>query len=139
MQSQEKDNLIIARFFKEEDVYQQLESVLKKHKVETAIIVSGIGQLKEAELGFFKEKGDYCPQRLREPHELVSLQGFVSLGESYDFHLHAVLSDKDKNTVGGHFISGVVSVTLEIALLKTGIKIKRQIEDWCGLKGMFLE
>lgn len=136
MQTKEKDNLLFIRLFKDEDVYDSLKQALKKHNVKTGVFLSGIGQLSEFELGFFKEKGDYREEKITVPHELLSLSGNVS---KEDFHLHAVLSGKDKIAIGGHFISGIVSVTAEIIILKTDIEVKREIEEWNGLKGMFLE
>ncbi len=138
--SQEKDNLIIARLFPNENVMEQLKEVCWKHKIQTGIFLFGIGQLAEFELGFFKEKGNYLPQKFETPYELLSLSGNVSLQENnYEFHLHAALGAADKSVVGGHFIAGVVSITLEIALLKTEIKINRVIEEETGLRGLFLE
>ncbi|MBM4177385.1 DUF296 domain-containing protein, partial [Candidatus Gribaldobacteria bacterium] len=119
MQSKEKDNLVIIRLFKGEDVYAQLELALKKHQVKAGVFVSGIGQLGEFELGFFKAKGNYLPETFKKPAELVSLSGIVSLkqdGSGYDFHLHTALSFANKEVKAGHFLSGKVSVTLEVVL-----------------------
>lgn len=140
MQSQEKDNLIIARFFPEEDVYEKLRELCQKHKAKTAVVLSGLGQLATFELGFFKEKGNYLPQKFAEPQEMVSLTGTILLQDgNYEFHLHAMLSAADKFVVGGHLISAKVSVTAEIVLLKTDVSFYRQVEPETGLKGMFLE
>jgi len=68
------------------------------------------------------------------------LTGNVALGDNdYDFHLHALLSNEKKQTVGGHFIQGIISVTGEIIILKSTIEVKRETEEWNGLKGLFLE
>lgn len=140
MQTKEKDNLIFIRLFPDEKVFEALEEVCKKHNVETAVVLSGIGQLKDFELGYFKEKGDYAPEQFAKPHELLSLEGNVSKQEEgYNFHLHAVLGDEKKQVVGGHLIKGMVEVTGEIVLLKTDMEFKRKVEETTGLKGMFLE
>ncbi len=142
MQIKEKNNLVILRMFPKENVFEGLVKALKECKVETAVFVSGIGQLKDVHLGYFKEKGDYQEQVFDKPLELLSLNGFASLNQEqseYDFHLHATLSEIEKRAVGGHLISAVVSVTLEIALLKSEITIKRRVEEQFGLKGLFLE
>ncbi len=151
MQSKEKDNLIFARLFPGEEIFESLEKVCRKYNIETAVILSGLGQLGEFELGFFKEKGNYLPEKFTEPHELLLLTGNVSLparnashseagGQDgqYEFHLHAVLGNKQKRAVGGHFIKGTVSVTGEIVLLKTDLKVRRETEETTGLKGLFL-
>jgi len=140
MQSKEKDNLIFVRLFPDEDIYECLKEACKKHNVETAVVLSGIGQLKHFKLGYFKEKGNYVPQLFEKPHELLSLTGNISKqGEEYNFHLHAVLGNEEKNAIGGHLIEGKVEVTNEIILLKTNFKFKRKLEKVTGLKGMFLE
>jgi len=139
MQSQEKDNLIIARLWPGENVYEQLKDICQKHKVKTGVFVSGIGQLGWAELGFFREKGDYFPQKFDRPLEVLGLLGIFSASESgYDFHLHISLAGADKTVFGGHFIAGVVSATLEVVILKSDIKIRREIEEETGLKGLIL-
>jgi len=140
MQSKEEGSLIFVRLFPNEDIYRALEEVCQKHKVGTAVVLSGVGQLKQFELGYFKEKGDYCPQGFEKPHELLSLTGSISNQEGkYNFHLHAALGNKEKNVVGGHLMKGIVEVTNEIVLLKTSLKFKRRLEESTGLQGMYLE
>lgn len=140
MQSKEENNLILVRLFSDEDIYQALKEVCLKHKVDTAVVLSGLGQLKQSTLGYFKEKGNYTPQEFVAPHELLSLDGIISheAGE-YKFHLHAVLGNEKKQAFGGHLLKGIAHVTNEIALLKTGIKVKRKVDAGTGLQGMFLE
>jgi len=140
VQSKEKNNLVFVRLFPNEDIHRELKRVCKKHQVETAVSLSGLGQLKQFQLGYYKEKGNYTPQEFQEPHELLSLTGNISNQEGeYNFHLHAVLGDERKNVVGGHLMSGHVELTNEIVLLKTDLKVKRMLEEDSGLEGMFLE
>ena len=140
MQIKEKENLIFIRLFPDEDIHEKLEEAVKKYNVETAVVIAGIGQLKNFELGYFKEKGNYTPQLFAKPHELLSLSGNISKQENkYNFHLHAVLGNEEKALVGGHLIKGTVAITNEIILLKTNLKIKRKLEEGTGLEGMFLE
>jgi predicted DNA-binding protein with PD1-like motif len=140
MQTKEKDNLIFIRLFPDEDIHEKLAEAVKEYNVGTAVVIAGIGQLKNFELGYFKEKGNYTPQLFAEPHELLSLSGNISKqNNKYNFHLHAVLGNEDKALVGGHLIKGSVAITNEIILLKTNLKIKRKLEEETGLEGMFLE
>ena len=140
MQSKEKDSLVFVRLFPNEDPHHELRKVCKKHKIETAVVLSGLCQLKQFQLGYYKGKGNYTPQEFQKPHELLSLTGNISnqAGE-YNLHLHAVLGDEGKKVIGGHLISAKVEVTNEIVLLKTDLKIKRILEESTGLEGMFLE
>ena len=140
MQSKEENSLIFIRLFPGEDIYRELEQVCQKHEVGTAVVLSGVGQLKQFELGYFKEKGDYSPEGFEKPHELLSLTGSISNQKGkYNFHLHAVLGNKEKSVVGGHLIRGIVEVTNEIVLLKTSLRFKRKLEESTGLQGMYLE
>ncbi len=139
-QSTEKDNLIIAKLFPKDNVFEKLKELCSKHNIKTGVVLSGIGQFGFVELGFFKEKGNYLPQKFEKPLEVLGITGTISESEedSYDFHLHISLSDENKGVTGGHFINGEVSVTLEIVILKTDIKIKRKVEEKTGLKGLYL-
>lgn len=140
MQSKEKDGLIFVRLFPGEDIHRELQRVCNKHRVETAVVLSGIGQLKQFRLGYYRAKGDYAPAEFEDAHELLSLTGNVTKQEGeYIFHLHAVLGDEDKYAIGGHLIAGIVEVTNELVLLKADLKAKRILEAATGLKGMFLE
>lgn len=140
MQSKEENGLVFIRLFPDEDFFQEVTRVCQKHRIETAVVLSGIGQLKQFELGFLKAKGDYAPQVFDEAQELLSLSGNVSNQQGeYNFHLHAVLGDEYKQAIGGHLIRAKVGVTNEIVLLKTNLKITRILEESSGLQGMFLE
>lgn len=140
MHSKQKDDLIFIRLFPDENIYEKLEAVCRKYQINTAVVISGIGQLKDFKLGYFKEKGNYTPEHFKTPHELLSLEGNIAKkDEEYIFHLHATLGNENKETVGGHLIEGVVEVTNEIVLLKVNVRINRKTEDTTGLEGMFLE
>jgi len=140
MQTKEDKNIIFVRLFTGEDVNKQLKETCKLHKVKTAVILSGIGQLKTAKLGYFKKKGDYTPKTFDKPLEILSLTGNISKDDNdYNLHLHAVLGDEKKNAIGGHFVEGTVGITGEIVLLKTDIAAKRKLDEETGLKGLYLE
>lgn len=140
MQSKEKNNVILVRLFSDEDIYQCLKEVCRRHDVETAVVLSAIGQMKHFTLGYFKEKGNYTPQDLEQPHELLSIDGIISREQDdYSFHLHAVLGNEEKQAVGGHLLKGMAHLTNEIVLLKTSIKVSRRVDKNSGLSGLFLE
>lgn len=139
MQSKEENSLVFARFFPDETIYEKLEELCKKHNIKTAVVLSGLGQLKHFQLGYFKEKGNYMPGNFIKSHELPSLTGNISKQEEgYEFHLHATLGDENKKVVGGHLINGIVEVTNEIVLLKTELNVQRKMEESTGLRGLFL-
>ncbi len=140
MQSKQVNDLIFIRLFPDENIYEKLEEVCSKYQVNTAVVISGIGQLKDFKLGYFKEKGNYTPEHFKTPHELLSLEGNIcQQNGEYKFHLHAVLGNEKKEVIGGHLIEGLVEVTNEIVLLKKDLAIKRKLEKDTGLEGLFLE
>ena len=95
MESKEQDNVIFIRHFPNEDVNKHLKKACKLYNVESAIVLSGIGQLKKIKLGYFKKKGDYNPEIINNPVELLSLtRNICKDKDDYAIHLHAVLGDK---------------------------------------------
>ena len=141
MQAKEKDGLIAVRLFPNEDLFDSLSKACKQINVQSAVIVSGIGQFKDISLGYFRKKGDYSPEEFPEPYEIISLTGNVGLqdGGEYAFHMHVTMGDEGKKVLGGHLLKATVAITGEIFLLKSDIKIVRKVEEETGLKGMFLE
>ncbi len=140
MQSKKKDNLIIVRLFPDESIYEKLEEVCRKYDVKTAIVLSGIGQLKKFKLGYFRKKGDYVSEYYEKTYELISLTGNIcSSKDGYEFHIHACLGNEKKEAMGGHLIEGTVDITNEITLLTTDMSIERKTEEKTGLRGLFLE
>jgi predicted DNA-binding protein with PD1-like motif len=140
MQSKEKKNVIFIRLFPDEDINEQLKKACKLHEVKTAVVISGIGQFKKVQLGYFKEKGNYSSEIFEKPLELLSLTGNIcKQGKNYILHLHVVLGDENKNTIGGHFIEGKISVTGEIVLFKTTLDVHRKLDKKTGLKILYIE
>jgi len=140
MYSKMKKNIIFLRLFPNEDVNLQIKNACKLYNVKTAIIISGIGQLKNVKLGYFKEKGNYAEEIFNTPLEILSLNGNICRenGE-YINHIHAIFGDENKNALGGHFFEGIVSVTAEIALLKTDIIAERKYDGQTGLKMLYFK
>ncbi|KYK23576.1 hypothetical protein AYK24_10655 [Thermoplasmatales archaeon SG8-52-4] len=140
MISKETNNIIFIRLSKNEEILDEIKKACKNHSVKTAVILSGIGQIKNAKLGYFKTKGDYSPESFDKPLEVLSLTGNIcNQDKKYFIHAHAVLGDEKKKTFGGHLIEGNISVTAEIILLKTPIEIKREFDEKTGLQALNLE
>ncbi len=130
MESIENKNIIFLRLNKNEDIIKQIKIACKIYNVKTAIVISGIGQIKNVQLGYFKEKGNYTKEIFNKPLEILSLNGNICYDNGeYTIHIHVVLGDEKKNAFGGHFFEGIVSVTAEIVLLKTSVDIKRKYDE----------
>ena len=104
-----------------ENLLKSLISICEKYRIQTGIIISGIGQLKQVTLGYFKEKNNYTPEFYKDTYELLSLSGtIIRNNKTYIPHLHAILGKFDKKTLGGHLLDASVEVTNEIiAIPKT--------------------
>ena len=140
MELKEKNNVIFLRLFPDENISDMIIEACRENNVKTAVILSGIGQAKNVKLGYFRKKGDYSEERFTKPFEILSLTGnIVKQNDEYLLHLHAVLGDENKKTIGGHFINGIISITGEIVILKTKINAKRVFDKETGLKALELE
>jgi predicted DNA-binding protein with PD1-like motif len=118
---------IIARMFSDEDYIENLLEICRTEKIGTAVIISSIGQLKDVSLGYFVEKGNYEPEEFEGPFELLSVSGIISgFGDGYIPHLHAVLGDREKRSIGGHLLKGRVNVTSETVLRILDVEVLRE-------------
>ncbi|HEU5187689.1 MAG TPA: PPC domain-containing DNA-binding protein [Candidatus Saccharimonadales bacterium] len=126
-------------FLRLEKGEQALETLLhfaQKNKLEGAWI-SGIGGALRATIGYYDlAKKEYTWQDLSELHEVVSLQGNLSLNESGEpmLHLHGTFSSKDHQVVGGHVKEITVGATLELFIHRSdGIALRRKVDQTVGL------
>jgi len=110
-----ENGLVFVRMDDGEDFYEVLSEILDKYNVESGIILGGIGMLRDFTIGWFNGK-EYEKETISTPHELVSLNGNVSIlenGERFT-HLHAALAGPDRKLVGGHLFGGTVNNTVEM-------------------------
>ena len=140
MQCTEKDNIILIRLYPGEDLNNNIKKVCKKYNIKNGVILSGIGQLKEIRIGYFKEKNNYLQNYFKKTYELLSLTGNICQNnDDFILHLHVILGDDKKNTIGGHLIEGKVEVTNEIVIMKTNLNFTRKYEEKTGLKELFIK
>jgi len=124
-------NLIVFRFEDGKDLIESLKRVAKEHQIQSGVILSGIGMLRDSEVSFYsREKSGYLTNKYEEPVELLSLSGNVSLrNNEIFFHLHVALGKEDKSAIGGHLQKATVHSTLEGVILKfSEIKLMRDPE-----------
>lgn len=90
-------------------------------------LISAIGAVSEAELGFFRRPTkDYVRRPLRGEYEIVSLSGNYSELDGQPFpHCHVILAGEDFVALGGHLFRAVVSVTCEAQIVIDGGVVKR--------------
>jgi hypothetical protein len=109
------DKLAI-RIDHDEDLFGTLSLVSVEESVHAGFVVSGIGMLRGARVGYFH--GDRYEQKTyEEPHELVSLGGSIATVDGKPhFHVHAALAGRDHNVVGGHLFHATVHVAAEVMI-----------------------
>ena len=105
---------LFVRLDKGEELHEAIRS-LSNHGISTAAITSGIGRVRETEIGFLDSDGIYQNMKIEEPMELLSMQGNLTPGPGGAFtHIHIVASDDDHVVRGGHLFEATVEVTAEI-------------------------
>jgi predicted DNA-binding protein with PD1-like motif len=94
-----------------QDLFDSIETFVRKKNVGAGCILSGVGSLAHLKLRFADR--DFYSEY--DGHfEIVSITGTVSIHGS---HLHIAVSDGDGNTIGGHLESGCkIYTTAEIVM-----------------------
>ncbi|TFF83731.1 DNA-binding protein [Candidatus Thorarchaeota archaeon] len=127
--------VIVARMFPGEDVLETIESVAKKHGVESGQL-SLIGAIAGANLGYFDlENKQYKHFSVEEDVEVVSCMGNISMHKGdLVVHAHMIVADDKGNCHGGHLLPGCkVSVTIELIITETEATLKREKDEKTGL------
>jgi hypothetical protein len=128
-----ENNNIFAKIEKEEDVFANIEKLATIYNIKGGIIVSGIGMLKNFEIGYFNGS-EYIKEKYEKCYEVLSFHGSIADVDPR-LHIHAALAGQDHRMVGGHLFAGVVDPLLEVYIVKTEkIKFKREYNDKSGLK-----
>ncbi len=104
--------------------------------VTSGIVLSGIGALRDFELGWFDpDSREYIRDRYEGSHELLSLQGTITLSSDPPIHVHASLANENQEVVGGHLFAGTVAVLAEVAVLRLdGLHLAREPNPKTDLK-----
>ena len=124
-------NLIVFRFEDGKDIIESLKRVTKEHKIQSGIILNGIGMLRDFEISFYsREKMGYVTNKFNEPVELLSFSGNISMRNNKTFfHLHVALAKEDNSAIGGRLKKATVHNTLEGVIMKLSeIKLTRDSE-----------
>jgi predicted DNA-binding protein with PD1-like motif len=124
----------LIRLMKGEEIHESLTAYAAKHGI-TGATVSGIGAVRNVEVGFFNsKKRGYDRLEINEDTELLSLTGNLCLREGKPFlHAHVVLMKADFSVCGGHLFRGEVSVTGEFAVRQADLSLTRARDETVGL------
>jgi predicted DNA-binding protein with PD1-like motif len=134
MESRREGSRIFIRLELGDDVLETLTATAAEHGV-TAGWLNGIGAASGVELGYYDlERKDYTKWEVAGDVEFASASGSIGLRDGKPFvHLHAVVSDRQCVTHGGHLFRATTGATLEFVLLVGEAPIERTPDDAIGL------
>jgi len=116
------DRIVMGKLGMNIDLLEGIEELVKRERVRTGVILSGIGALKKATFRNLKvlppdlkiEKHHRLYLELDQPMEIVSLTGWIATREDGEAEIHAHFSastvmENQVATLGGHLISGTLT------------------------------
>lgn len=133
MRYKKQGDLIFVVMEKGERIKDNFEKLILKEKfLESGIILSSTGMVKDVEIGYGSYDGknvSYDKEILNGPFELLSMSGLLINNENYPFHIHINLGDKDMRSFGGHLFDGKVHTFVEMVILESNVKLNRELKD----------
>jgi len=134
-----ESNIIVTRLYDGEELVPSLERLSAEYDIESGIVLTGIGMLREFIIGYYNGE-EYKKTEFTQPHELVTLQGsFAKMGDEMIVHLHGTLGNSEHNTVSGHIFAGKIHGLAEVSMLKFGnLKLYRELNETSGLKELHI-
>jgi uncharacterized protein len=123
-----------------QDVFETLRSFATAEGLRAAVVVSGIGMVKRATIGYWNGS-EYAPHEIREPHELISMHGSLAENDGEpSIHLHVGLVGPDHRCVGGHLLQGTIGVLGEVYVETfPGRVFARPLNESFGLRMLDLD
>ena len=109
-----------------EEIHSSLSDLIDKLNLQGGIVI-GIGAMSSYSLGYYDiHKKEYIRKDYNEEVELVSCMGNMAhKGDSKIAHLHAMVSNVNMETRGGHLFEGIISATGEFSLIDSKVRINR--------------
>ena len=133
MQSAEERNHVIVKLDDGEDVFDSLDKVIEKYGIDSALILSGIGMLRDFEIGYYNGE-KYIKELFVDPMELLSMHGSIASGKENRIHIHVSLANREHKVFGGHLMRAKVCVLNEIVLFKVNdVVLTRKLNKKSGL------
>ena len=117
MQSAQEKGFIVAKFEDKEGFFEALDSVINKYDIKSAVILSGIGMLRDIEIGYYNGK-EYIIEKFVDPMELLSIHGSIAEAGENRSHVHVGLANSEHKVFGGHLMDAKVCILNEIVILK---------------------
>lgn len=110
------DNLIAVILDDGEDVFSSIRELCSGKGIDSALILSGIGMLRDVTIGFWNGTS-YQTEKYPGPLELVSMSGSLAkLDSELSVHLHVSLAGEDHKGLAGHLVGGTVNNINELSI-----------------------
>jgi len=121
--------VVVGKLVMDIDLLAGIEAMVKKEKIQTGVILSGVGALKKATFRNLKvlppdlkiEKHHRLYLELEQPMEIVSLTGLIATREDGESEIHVhfsastVINDQVV-TLGGHLTPGTLT-SVKVAVM----------------------
>ena len=144
MQVMEDGGTVVVRLHEGEDFFPTLIEALHRVDLKYGVILTGVGMLKDFEVGWFDHdtKG-YVKREFTTPHELVAMSGTIALSHDEQAnvmpHVHVAMAGPDLSLVGGHLWKATVTILNEISIKRVGKEMVRRHNPSTGLMELALE
>jgi predicted DNA-binding protein with PD1-like motif len=144
MQVSERGGLVVIRLHEGEDFFPTLLKALARVNLQQGVIVTGVGMLKDFEVGWFDhDTKSYVKKEFPTPHELVTMSGTIAVAEGDEPgvmpHVHVAMAGPDLSLVGGHLWKATVTVLNEISIQRYGGEMVRRLNPETGLMELNLD
>lgn len=124
----------LVRLEKGEEIVAAVADFAADRRIDAAG-VTGLGAAYDVVLGYYDlASREYSRRTIADHMEIVSLTGNIVVQDGRALpHLHAVLSGRDCQTVGGHLFEGKVGGTCELIVRPLPGYVQRVRNDEVGL------
>ena len=134
MKYRREGDRIFVRLETGDEVHPSLVALAERERVAGGWL-SGIGAASDVELGCYDlARKEYVRTPVDGDVEMASASGSLGIVDGKPFvHLHAVVSDPQCTTRGGHLFRAVAGATLEFVLIVAERPIERTFDEATGL------
>lgn len=143
MQSGIEEDFIIIKLSHNENVQNSISGIAENYNIKSGLILTGIGMIKDFELGYFKPSG-YKISHFEPPHELISMSGSIAYAiddpKHPISHIHCSVADQNHHVFGGHLHKATVNIINEITIKRLNdLNLKRIRNNETGLMELNIE
>ena len=114
------------RLEKGEEIHRSLRKFIEHTGIKGGCVV-GLGAMSSYVLGYYDiHQKEYLRKEYSDDVELVSCVGNIAFkGSEPITHLHALVSNHEMETRGGHLFEGIISATGEFSIIDSDVALAR--------------